>query len=190
MSGNDKEKVTLAKALRIKNRLAKAIKGLESEIIYQNSLPKGETRKVDVREAAKAHSRAGEILVEVKEAIAEANRPVRGKVFELAELKSRLSMWGEVSADEGKTLGGRLTKLPDGVEMESEFSYEEIKRIQEDLTRGIDTLQEELDRFNHTVEVEVDSGYRSFHRGDINLGKGWKSELASLWLAKKLLDID
>jgi len=165
MSGNDKEKVTLAKALNIKNRLAAVLKRLGNEIKENNSVPKGGVRKIDVAEAVRERGRVMEILIDVKETIYKANLPIQREVFRLAELKSEFSMWEDVSCDQGKVILPRDSYSSRNelvVDMTALLTHAEIRSVQAKIADEMDAIQDELDKHNHKTMVEIDAGYREF----------------------------
>jgi hypothetical protein len=152
-------KVTVSKALKIKNRLVALIKEKGNEIGENNSVVKDGIRKVDVRKEIEVHKNAVETLVKVKTAIYRSNMDIQEKVFRLSEVKSLISFWGNVSCDEGlcrfvsRDIFSERSK--DLYEMTTILNFEEIREIKKELTIEADKLQDELDNHNHTTHIEI-----------------------------------
>ncbi len=79
--------ITLAKALKVKNRLAGRVTKLTADIQTYNSVQDG-TVEVDVRARFADRAAAVALLADVKDAISRANAPVQKTIFELAERKA------------------------------------------------------------------------------------------------------
>ena len=158
-------KVSVAKALKMKNRLAALLKEKGENIRLNNTILKDGARKLDVRREADERSKVAECLVDLKTALYNSNMPVQRDVFELSEIKAELKMWESVPCDDGKSFGtpqrlGRERDLfgyakPKEMELSSDLKFSEIKEIRESLIKRADKIQDKLDRHNHTTMIEV-----------------------------------
>src|SRR5438477_10351097 len=82
------QEITLAKALKVKNRLAGRLAKVQADIQAYNSVPEGQAEQVNVPALVKAREELVEALVGLKTAINEANREVQRDIYLLAEKKA------------------------------------------------------------------------------------------------------
>jgi len=91
------QEITLAKALRIKNRLAGRLAKVQADIEAYNSVPEGQAGQVNVPALMKTREELVEALVGLKTAINEANREVQRDIYDLAEKKATAQFLGSVN---------------------------------------------------------------------------------------------
>jgi hypothetical protein len=80
--------ITLAKALKVKNRLAGRLAKAQADIQAFNSVPEGQADQVNVPALMQAPEELVEALVSLKAAINEANREAQRDIYLLAEKKA------------------------------------------------------------------------------------------------------
>ncbi|MBY0514494.1 MAG: hypothetical protein K2P78_11350 [Gemmataceae bacterium] len=150
----DTTQITLAKALKLKNRLAGRVAKLTADVTTYNSVQQG-TERPDVR--AKFEERAGLVrrLTDLKAAIAQANAPVQRAIFELAELKAEVALFTGLNTKHGTFQEGYPTAGP--VTYAAEFRKADADRMVEILETRIDALQDRLDGFNTSTTITVDA---------------------------------
>lgn len=142
--------MTIAKALKLKNRLIKEITDLTNLATTHNSTEVDNEFRYNVRELlTKLESKMDE-LVELKTKIHTANLPVYDKIFRMAELKGRIASIRRMDTSEGKTMerfgtGAMVKKVQMNVAEKDEY----VTNIQNE----IDNLQDELDAFNATTSI-------------------------------------
>jgi archaellum component FlaC len=144
--------MTLAKALKKKNRLVQKISSLQREVQSSNSSTKPEAeRKISTIDSMVELEAKIEDLIKLKTSLFEASTPMRDTILRLAELKSRIGFLNSINTREGKewTYGDRET------EYFAAYDILYVKSEVEKCEKSIDDLQESLDRFNHTTEIEV-----------------------------------
>jgi hypothetical protein len=90
-----KKTVSLARALKEKNRLGGELRRVLNEIITENVHLRGTTRHVDVHAFYERSKRLRQLIIQIKTVIALANRPIVSKIIELAEVKSEIVLHGE-----------------------------------------------------------------------------------------------
>ena len=145
----------LAKALKYKNRLVKKISTVQRSISSYNSVEKGSTKEVDVSLAMGEYKKFIKELVELKIKMFEASRPIREHILKLAELKAEISWLREIPTLRGQArVSSYMRDDGEAVEYEAVFSRQEINKMIEDNEEQIDSLQEEIDTFNHTTEID------------------------------------
>jgi hypothetical protein len=156
-------KVTVSKALKMKNRLAALIKEKGSNIKENNSIVKDGVRQVDIHNEIENRNKAVDALISLKTAIYRSNMDIQEKVFRLAELKSEIAFWDEVPCDEGlcQPKSGRRSDFyhaygkKDYREMTTVMRFEDLQKRKHNLIAQIDMIQDELDLHNHTTKIDI-----------------------------------
>jgi len=144
--------MNLAKALKLKNRLAQKINELQKEVQEENSGRKDAERKISVEDSMEKLNETTGKLIQLKIAIFVATTPMRETILRLGELKSRILFLKGIDVKEGK--------IWDYGEKETEYSavYDKIY-IKEQVAiceNSIDDLQEQLDKFNHNTNIAIE----------------------------------
>jgi hypothetical protein len=148
--------ITLAKALKVKNRLAGRLAKVQADIQAFNSVPEGQADQVNVPELLRTREELVEALVGLKTAISDANREVQRDIYLLAEKKATAQFLAGVPTRHGAQ--------PAVYPNTTEVSYvAALKKADVDarvtgLETEIDQLQDRLDQFNHVHRVVVDDG--------------------------------
>jgi hypothetical protein len=145
--------VSLAKALKIKNRLAGRVAALSQDIKTYNSRQEG----AEVIDVQRRHAERAELvarLVDLKTAINQANQPVQHVIYTLAERKALLSLLGELNTQHGAVSHYHQA----AVNFVAQIRKEQVDEERLGLEREVDALQEQLDRFNQLTTIQVDAG--------------------------------
>jgi len=143
--------MTLAKALKKKNRLAQKISKLQTEIQRENSVQKDDPRKIKVETLMVELEERVKQLIKLKIAIFVASTPMRESILTLSELKSQIVFLQGISTREGK-----ISEYGDTVvEYTAAFDKLYIRDRVQICEDKIDSIQDELDKFNHTTEINV-----------------------------------
>lgn len=155
-----KQKVSLARALKEKNRVAGRLARILTEIGKENSKEELIPRGVDVAALFEQSKRLRRQLTAIKQSIALANQPIIAKILELDEIKSEIAFLNNLDVQEGRfiTEGYRTT-------IEKHYSaiirkahvIEEVARLQ----ARADALQDALDEFNVVTKVMIDIDERN-----------------------------
>jgi dynactin complex subunit len=154
-------KVTIAKALNLKNRLVGEKERLFRTVSASNS--RLETQKVnyEAKVELEKYEKIVEALVAVKSAIATANAPVYGKIYRIAELKSKAAQLRQINTNEQdheETKYNRQTGEEETVKTVKRVVYlkdTDIDAKVRDIEKEIEKLHDELTAFNHTTQIEV-----------------------------------
>ena len=150
-----KKLVTIARALKEKNRVAGRLAKARQLVGAENSTEKKIPRRVDVAAVREEARTLAERLVAIKSAIAVANTPIVGKIIELDEVKSAISWLNGMDVREGvfeeSNYGGKIVK-----EYESVLGKDAVLKEVESLQRRADALQDALDEFNASTKVEIE----------------------------------
>jgi hypothetical protein len=145
--------ITLAKALKLKNRLAGRVTKLTTDIQTYNSVQQG-TETVDVRTVYEQRNELVARLTDLKYAIYRANQPVQKTIFELAERKAEVALLTALPSKHGTYKEGYPTA--GDVTYVAHLRKAEVDELVARLEEEIDRLQDRLDGFNHETLVEVD----------------------------------
>ena len=150
-----KQIVTIARALKEKNRVAGRLAKTRGLIGEENSRDKSVPRGIDVAEMYAQAKELRDRLIAIKSAIAEANKPIVSKIIELDEVKSEIAFLNGLNVKEGKFVttnyGSRIESDVDAV-IRKQQVMEEVSALQ----ARADRLQDELDEFNATTKIEIE----------------------------------
>ena len=140
--------MTLAQALKEKNRLASSIKEL-TDIIKTNNLNSKEAScVVDLVKVHKELLDATSKLIDIKAKIHIANAPVAHQIYELSETKSVIALYKAIPSKEGRS---RFSS--DDIQI-AQFKTDTLLEMSKTVQSRIDALQDELDTFNAKTLIE------------------------------------
>ena len=148
----DTATITLAKALKLKNRLAGRVTKLTQDVQNSNSVQEG-AEAVDVRARLAERAAAVGLLTDLKYAIFRANQPVQKAIFELAERKAEVALLAGLATKHGAYKEGYPTAGE--VVYVAQLRKAEVDGLVLKLETEIDRLQDRLDGFNHETVIEV-----------------------------------
>lgn len=146
--------ITLAKALKIKNRLVGRLAKIQIDIQTFNSVPEGQAGQVDVPALTQNREALVEAIVGLKTAINEANRETQRDIYALAEKKATAQFLAGVCTRHGPqpAVYPSTTEVIYVAALKKADVDAQVARLETD----IDQLQDKLDQFNHDRKVEVD----------------------------------
>jgi hypothetical protein len=146
--------ITLAKALKVKNRLAGRLAKVQADIQGYNSVPEGQADQVNVPALLKTREGLVEALVTLKTAINEANREAQRDIYDLAEKKATAQFLAGVNTRHGP----QPAVYPNTTEVSyvAALKKADVDALVARLEKEIDRLQDWLDQFNHVHRIEVD----------------------------------
>ncbi len=149
----EQAEITLARALKLKNRLAGRLAKLDTDFESYNSLPAG-TDRPDLKVVYADRNKLVARLLELKVALNASNQPMQRTIFELGEAKSLVALLAKTSTKHGKIVEGYH-----GTEVDytAQFRKGDIDREVRRLEAVIDRLQEQLDSFNHRTLISIDA---------------------------------
>jgi hypothetical protein len=146
--------ITLAKALKLKNRLAGKVAKLTQTVrAYNSTQQTGE--QIDVRSAHAERADLVGRLTDLKYAIARANAPIQHDIFDLAELKAEVALLAALNTKHGTFLEGYPTAGQ--VSYVAQFRKADVDAMTDALETRIDALQDKLDTFNAQTFVAVET---------------------------------
>ena len=145
--------ITLAKALKVKNRLTGRLAKVQADIQAYNSVPEGQADQVNVPALMKARDELVGALVALKAAINEANREAQRDIYLLAEKKATAQFLAGVNTRHGP----QPPVYPSTIEVNyvAALKKGDVDGLVAGLEKEIDQLQDRLDQFNHDHRIEV-----------------------------------
>jgi hypothetical protein len=148
--------ITLARALKYKNRLAEQIRKVEQNVCTFNSMIAGGEREIDCNGSMEEREGLVTNLVDLKLKIDAANEPIKARIFTLQELKGKIAFLSRIPTQHGKTVSQFYREEAD-ITYEAVIRKKEIDDLTKVLEREVDTIQEQLDQHNNvtTIDVEV-----------------------------------
>lgn len=151
--------ITLARALKVKNRVKERISWLKTEISRLNSVEKGLERDYEPEKLYGEYVDLQEKLCRLKADISSANTPVQAVIYRLAELKDRAVFLKGLSTKSGETRERDAFSRSDVVVItyDARMSKVEVDREMADIRKMIDASQEVLDGHNVKVTIKVDA---------------------------------
>lgn len=144
------EKMTLARALKEKNRLVGDINRLRDIITKENVTRIDLERKVSTKELYIQMNELVKTLVELKGRIAVGNTRIQEKIAGLSEAKSALAFLGKI--DTRDTIDDCYGSEK-SVKHVAEIDQEMAEGFRKELQDRINCLQDEVDEWNATCKV-------------------------------------
>lgn len=142
--------MTIAQALKLKNKKVALLHTLWDRLNKNNSVLEGNRRSYDPVELLTQIETEIEALVDLKTRIHNASAPVRREIFLMSELKNKALKLKFLNTSEGPvhdkydgTVTRRIAVLP----------TEQIDSLTEATQQEIDSLQELLDKFNYSTQI-------------------------------------
>lgn len=146
--------ITLAKALKLKNRLVGRLARIQGDIQIFNSVSEGQAGQVDVLALMQTREALVAAIVGIKTAINEANRQCQRDIYALAENKATVQFLAGVSTRQGPQPPVYPTTIE--VNYVAALKKADVDAQVARLEKEIDQLQDKLDQFNHDRKIEVD----------------------------------
>ena len=145
-------KVTLARALKERCRIAGKLKMKLDIINSENSAIQGNERNFDLRAVYAECMELHRKLIQIKQIIAAANAPIVDKLVEMDEVKSMIARLRGINTTTG--LVERGYGQSDRY-LEVVFSASEMTAEADRFQARAEQLQDELDAFNALTKVEI-----------------------------------
>ena len=157
-----KKKVTLARALKEKNRIAGRLAQDRALVARENSKVVGASRDVDVKAVYEGTKALRDRLVAIKAAIATANGPIVSKIIELEEVKGEIAYLKKLNVENGVIVMDErrfpLRECGKTCEVSAVIRQGDVLAELDALKKRAEELQDELDEFNVSTTVEIEVG--------------------------------
>ena len=148
-------KMSLAQALKEKNRIVGEITHLWNLVQNQNSVWETHNRSIDVRETMETIELYTEKLIELKTKIGAANEGNLQNMYALEECKSRMAkLDGMDTTEDIRYHGLNDEKI---IRRTSVITAAEVIKMTKELQKKCNHLQDALDAYNATHTIEFDS---------------------------------
>ena len=154
------KKMTIARALKEKERVARKLKSARETLGRVNSVMVGLKRPVDAKEAFEAVQRLQNRFLEIKKAIVAANAGISAQLTEMLVVRAEKEYYEKLDCRESSPRGEWETSN-DGSrvwrteEFDVYINEGKRKEIVEALEQRLDDLQDEVDAFNATHSLEI-----------------------------------
>ena len=142
--------MTIAQALKEKNKKASKLQKLWGRLQTNNSIIEGGKRVYEPTLVIKEIDELTSQLIDLKTRIHIASMDVRAKIFRMSELKNYLMKLREVSTRDGIVRDRYDSTV---ITMEAVFKVVDIDVLVEKTEDEIEKTQEELDIFNHQTSI-------------------------------------
>jgi len=149
--------ISLARALKLKNRLKGRFAKVTADITAYNSqyVTPGKnggegTVEVDVAALAARREKLRAALIAVKLAINNKNGPIQEAIYQLAEYKGEIDFLNKLPTQHGPEYYGTVLRERRAFKRKSEVD-ECVKKLEAE----IDALQEKIDQHNYGTKIDV-----------------------------------
>lgn len=144
--------ISLAKALKLKNRLAGRLNKIQQDIATYNSVLSEQSGKVDVPELLKQREQIAENLIFLKTKIIASNAEIQGDIIRQGELKAKLTWLSIIDTRDGNERHGYQNT---DITWIATLKKNDVDKETRKLESEIDAIQDRLDNFNHTQKLDV-----------------------------------
>src|SRR5215510_5744077 len=143
--------ITLAKALKVKNRLTGRLAKVQADIQAYNSVPQGQADQVNVPALMQNREELVGALVALKTAINDANREAQRDIYDLAERKATAQFLAGLNTRHGP----QPAVYPNTTEVSyvAALKKADVDALVARLEKEIDRVQDRLDQFNHDRRI-------------------------------------
>ena len=148
--------ITLAQALKEKNRLAGEIRRLWGLFQHENSCLENHTRSIDVAKTLQTIEHYTAKLVELKTKIGTANAGNLKNMYQLEEAKNRMAKLNETSGNEDDEREYTHDTYH-YVKRSAVFNEERLLEMKRRLQIECNALQDKLDAYNALHKIEFDT---------------------------------
>lgn len=118
---------------------------------HNNSILEGGNRDYSAKDQLEKGVEKMEALVSLKAKIQKANAPIQDKIFRLSELKNLISRVRSFPTTDGVQAPSYRSEV--ALTYEAEFKKIDIDKMIESYESEIESIQEELDTFNHSTSI-------------------------------------
>lgn len=148
-------KVTLAQALKLKNRTVAAINRAKEILTRENSRDAKSASKVDCTVVYADMLRHTEALIVIKTALAKANVGIYAQLAEMEEKKSFITYLRTLTVTEGEVKAPRFHQEADATTFVAYINAAKRDELIATAEARIAVLQDEVDTFNASHRVDV-----------------------------------
>lgn len=143
------------KALKVKNRLAGEISKLQEILKRENSRRSDNPSTVNCEEIYKNYQDVAGKLIQIKSSISRASAGIASSLSKLSECKNQLNYLNSLPTRRGVEavfIGRDQEKLE--YTWDTFLSREDIDKLTSELQLAINNLQDEIDNYNSSTDVD------------------------------------
>jgi hypothetical protein len=145
--------ISIAKAMKLKNRLAGRLAKTQEDIQTFNSVLESEAGKVDIQALLDLRTKLVQALSSLKIQIFRASEEVRANIVNLGEAKASLTFYQGIPTAEGeRQLGYGSQHITKQI---AHLKKADVDKAVKEWEIYIDKLQDTLDAFNATTQIEI-----------------------------------
>jgi hypothetical protein len=150
--------ITLARALKYKNRVVQRLTTIASDICQYNSKIEGSEDEVDIDLLMREYAGLKQHLINLKFDIMQATLPIQKTIIELQEMKGYIGFLNSIPTRSGKV---EVRKSPYSNE-QTDVRYHatvrkfEVDKLVREFNEQIDSKQELIDSHNNSAKIEVE----------------------------------
>lgn len=144
--------LTLAKCLKLKNRLAGRLAEVQTDIQCYNSTLEEQANVVDIPARIKERNEIVEALIALKTNLMRANAPIQGDLIRQGELKSSIQFLAGIQTRDGKERHGYQNTE---IVYKAVLKKNDLDNQKRALEKEIDGIQDKVDTFNHQTRIEI-----------------------------------
>lgn len=146
-------KITLAKALKVKNKMVANLRKLSERIMENNSFNEINPPTYDSRHALEEYDKALNKLIALKVAVNTENVKIADTLLRIGEIKTKITFLRSTSTRQGVINGGHRGEQVTYTYIAT-IPEVELDQLIEKLEAEVDILQDKIDHFNATTEIE------------------------------------
>ena len=148
--------MTLAKALKVKNRLIGQLNSLREQATAHNNGRSDLTTSINIQDVWTELEEVKSRLIDLKGKVAVATAPISPKLVQMAELKSELKFIEEISVHEGTLDIGYGATTPKVVTWLPYLTEVAKAKKMKELKEQIASTQDEVDEFNAATKINFE----------------------------------
>lgn len=146
-------KITLSKALKLKNKRASIINKLRNRVLQSNSYNEENKPTYNSQEQYNLYEKEVELMNNLKSVINKANIEIIPTILELGETKAKISMLNQLNTiNEISSRGFGDSKVV--VKYIATINEESKDQMINSLESKVEELQDKIDYYNTTTEIE------------------------------------
>lgn len=143
----------IAKALKIKNRLAGELNRIKALIERENSQLLANFNENKMKELSESFYNTKADLIRLKAKIQMKTAPISEKLIAIAETKDEMSFFQSLDTKDGESIVTRYGAEPNTTVYKAYYTQDDVDKKVVEIQAQIDNLQDEIDEYNATTSI-------------------------------------
>lgn len=143
----------IAKALKIKNRLAGELNRIKALIERENSQLLANFNENKMKELSESFYNTKADLIRLKAKIQMKTAPISEKLIAIAETKDEMSFFQSLDTKDGESIVTRYGTEPNTIVYKAYYTQDDVDKKVVEIQAQIDNLQDEIDEYNATTSI-------------------------------------